>query len=88
MAQPELTADGVLSAKALDMLAQEHGLTRREREVVALVDASLSDVAIAERLCVSENTVGTHLFHVYRKLGVHGRREVVELMAAAKEHCR
>ena len=87
VAQPVLTADSIVAAQALDQLAQEYGLTRREREVVALVDASMSDAMIADRLGLSENTVGTHLFHAYRKLEVHSRQEVVDLVERAKRRC-
>lgn len=86
-AQLVLTAESIVAARALDQLSREYGLTRREREVVALVDASMSDALIAERLGLSENTVGTHLYHAYRKLEVHSRQEVVDLVDRAKRRC-
>jgi DNA-binding NarL/FixJ family response regulator len=52
-------------------------LTPREREIVALVRGGLANKEIAERLGVSERTVETHLAHVYSKLGIEGRRELV-----------
>jgi len=53
-------------------------LTPREREVVALARTGLQNRDIAERLGVSERTVETHLAHAYSKLGVEGRRELME----------
>ena len=53
-------------------------LTPREREIVALVRSGLANRDIAERLHVSERTVETHLAHVYGKLGVASRRELVQ----------
>ncbi len=45
-------------------------LTGREREVLHLLAAGMSDRGIADRLVVSTNTVGTHVQHVFRKLGL------------------
>lgn len=48
-------------------------LTRREWEVLVLVAAGNRNKEIASRLCVSENTVKTHLYAIYRKLHVGTR---------------
>jgi DNA-binding NarL/FixJ family response regulator len=48
-------------------------LTRREREILACVAEGTSNQAIAEKLCISEQTVKTHLSRVYAKLGVKNR---------------
>ncbi|GIH94242.1 response regulator transcription factor [Planobispora siamensis] len=45
-------------------------LSTREREVLQLMAEGLSDRGIAERLYVSANTVGTHIRHVFHKLGL------------------
>jgi len=52
-------------------------LTAREREVVALVRSGLANREIADRLHLSERTIETHLAHIYGKLGIGGRRELV-----------
>jgi DNA-binding CsgD family transcriptional regulator len=54
------------------------GLSERELEVVRYLPTSLSSGEIAARLYISLNTLKTHLRTIYRKLGVHGRREAVE----------
>jgi LuxR family maltose regulon positive regulatory protein len=53
-------------------------MTEREHVVLALLPTRLSNEEIATRLGVSVNTVKTHLKHIYRKLGVAGRREAVD----------
>ncbi len=53
------------------------GLTRREREVLALLAADASLHEIAHRLSVSYTTVRNHVAHVLRKLGVHSILEAV-----------
>jgi DNA-binding NarL/FixJ family response regulator len=54
-------------------------LTPREREVLRLVGEGLSAREIAERLCVSPKTVGSHCENIFRKLGVRTRAQAVAL---------
>lgn len=56
-------------------------LSMREIEVLQLLCAGRSNKEIARSLQLSENTIKTHLAHVYDKLGVSKR---VEAMAAAQ----
>jgi DNA-binding CsgD family transcriptional regulator len=46
-------------------------LTRREREVLALMCRGYNQEMIAEALCISPATVGKHRQHIYEQLGVH-----------------
>ncbi len=52
-------------------------LTDREREILACAAAGRSNKEIADQLCVSLDTVKTHLHHAYQKLKVNGRVEAV-----------
>jgi DNA-binding CsgD family transcriptional regulator/tetratricopeptide (TPR) repeat protein len=47
--------------------------TRREAEVLKLLAEGLTNRQIAERLFISEKTVGSHVAHIFEKLGVHSR---------------
>lgn len=53
------------------------GLTDREREILACAAAGRSNKEIADKLCVSADTVKTHLHHIYQKLSVDGRVEAI-----------
>jgi LuxR family maltose regulon positive regulatory protein len=53
-------------------------LSQAETRVLRYLPASLTVVEIANKLSLSENTVRTHMRHVYDKLGAHRRHEVVE----------
>jgi len=49
------------------------GLTQREVEVLVLLARGLSNKAIAAQLVVSPKTVGSHIEHIYRKIGCSTR---------------
>jgi DNA-binding CsgD family transcriptional regulator len=53
-------------------------LTPAERDVVRLVSEGLANNDIATRLFVSPRTVQTHLTHVYTKLGLSSRVQLVQ----------
>jgi DNA-binding NarL/FixJ family response regulator len=55
------------------------GLTRREREVLRLLVEGLRSEEIAGRLFISRKTVGTHIEHILRKLGVRSQAQAVAL---------
>lgn len=56
-------------------------LSPREREVADLASTGLSSRSVALRLGVSERTVENHLQHIYAKLGLHSRAELIALVA-------
>ena len=58
----------------------ERRLTPREIEVMQMLCAGRSRSYVAETLYISENTVKTHTDRLYKKLGVHSREELQELV--------
>lgn len=61
----------------VDSVATEFQLSEREREIVALVGRGYSANAVAEKLVISPHTVSTHVQHIYAKLGIHKRSELI-----------
>jgi DNA-binding CsgD family transcriptional regulator len=78
-ARPLREAVEALARRARVRLAQrrpaedESVLTHRETDVLRLLAGGLTNRQIAERLFISEKTVGTHLAHIFEKLDVHTR---------------
>jgi DNA-binding NarL/FixJ family response regulator len=56
---------------------QVETLTAREKEVLQLVMQGLENQEIADRMGVSIATVRFHLQHIYEKLHVHSRNEMI-----------
>ncbi|GAB6871920.1 LuxR C-terminal-related transcriptional regulator [Halomonas shantousis] len=49
------------------------GLTHRELEIIGLLGSGASNTEIADQLFVSEHTVKSHLYNIFRKIKVHNR---------------
>ncbi len=58
--------------------ANAHGLSEREKEVVDLVLRGASTRNISRALYISESTVQGHLSHIFEKVGVKSRRELLK----------
>jgi DNA-binding CsgD family transcriptional regulator len=71
----ERGARGVRRGPRPSTRANPAGLTDRELEVVALVSAGMTNAEIANRLFLSEKTVGHHVSAILRKLGARTRGE-------------
>lgn len=69
-------------ARAVEELSRGAGpeissLTPRERDIVRMVARGMRNREIADRLGISEGTVKLHLHHVYEKLELSGRLELL-----------
>ena len=60
----------------LDPVLSNH-LTEHEKKVLRLLVAGKNNMEIASELCISINTVKTHISNIYNKLNVHNRVEAV-----------
>ena len=59
---------------------EEHDVSAREQEIIALLIQGLSNREIAEKLFISPNTVKTHIKNIYAKLGVTNRMLLFSLL--------
>jgi DNA-binding NarL/FixJ family response regulator len=63
-------------------------LSHRERQILRLVAAGLTNEEIARRLYLAKSTVAGHLTAVFRRLGVRSRSEAVTMILSGDESLR
>ena len=61
-------------------------LTRREREIFALIAVGRDNDGIARELGIAEQTVRNHVSLIYSKLGVKDRFEIIQLANEIRYH--
>lgn len=64
---------------ACSLIAAEHGLSKREAEILPFALKGRTGERIAAEFYISKSTVDTHLRRIYAKCGVHGRQELIDL---------
>lgn len=62
-------------------IAAEGGLSARETEVLGYLARGRSQPYIRDALVLSKNTVASHVKHIYQKLNVHSRQELLDLFS-------
>jgi DNA-binding NarL/FixJ family response regulator len=60
-------------------LHQRLGLTRREQQLIPLIAEGLTNKEIANRSCLSEQTVKNHLYRMKHKVGAGDRLSIVQV---------
>ncbi|MDR0285780.1 MAG: helix-turn-helix transcriptional regulator [Propionibacteriaceae bacterium] len=61
----------------IDHVAEQFRLSNREKEIVGLLGRGYTAAIVAEKLVISPHTVNTHVQHIYEKLGIHKRSELI-----------
>ena len=80
----ESAAEELTDEETLELLAQECGLSKREREISLLIFRGDSYEDIAEQLFISKLTVKKHAHNLYEKLQVSNRMDLINLVRARK----
>jgi DNA-binding CsgD family transcriptional regulator len=68
-----------------NVLTQEHGLSPREAEVLLLLLQGRTMARIQEELYISAGTVSTHMRHIYQKIGVANKQQLLDLAFPKKK---
>jgi DNA-binding CsgD family transcriptional regulator len=63
-----------------DAISQSYKLSTRESEILAYIAQGRSSKKIQDALSLSKNTVNSYISHLYAKLGVHSKEDVIELV--------
>jgi DNA-binding CsgD family transcriptional regulator len=64
----------------LEKLKPQFGLTNRQLEIMKPLMSGASNKEIANKLCVSEDTIKGHLKHIMRQMGVSSRTELLSMI--------
>lgn len=67
-------------AQRCAIAADEAGLTKRERDILLVLARGRDVPSIAKQLYISENTVRSHSKSIYRKLDIHSKQELLDLL--------
>jgi DNA-binding CsgD family transcriptional regulator len=81
-----ITIRAATADEVFDFLARTYDLTRRERQVVALMLDGLATKQLAAALCISPHTVQDHLKSIFAKTNLRSRRELVSHLAGRIAH--
>jgi DNA-binding CsgD family transcriptional regulator len=76
-----ITVRAATGDEIFDLLCKTYDLSRRERELVALVLEGLATKQLAQALCISPYTVQDHLKAIFAKTRVRSRRELISHLA-------
>ena len=74
---PMALAAGFWKARC-ERVARESGLSARETEVFMLLAKGRGIEHIQNKLCISGHTVKTHVYNIYRKMGINSREELLD----------
>jgi TolB-like protein/DNA-binding CsgD family transcriptional regulator/Tfp pilus assembly protein PilF len=70
---------------AFSLCLENYGITAREGEIVRLLIEGRTNEEIAARLFISNHTVKNHVHHVYQKLGIGNRVQLIQCFRSALE---
>jgi DNA-binding CsgD family transcriptional regulator len=76
--------DEALRRRCADLAAQAH-LSPRESELLPLLAIGLTSTTIGRRVFISSQTVKTHRYRIYEKIGVHNHDELVDTLGLMKK---
>jgi DNA-binding NarL/FixJ family response regulator len=68
-----LSADGQFE----ELAPTDNKLSKRQKQLIVMLDRGLSNREIADELGISEHTVKVHLWRLFRRLGVKSRTQTI-----------
>lgn len=82
---PEGQASRDLLPALIESIAEEHSLTKRESEVALHLARGYTLPQTADMLCVSLDTVRTHVKSLYKKLGIHKKQSLIAMVEEKRQ---
>lgn len=79
----QVSAQSLLDAarsSAVAVLAQRYALSKREEEILYFLSMGYSVSKVAALLFIANNTVGTHVRSIYKKMKLHNKQEAIDVV--------
>lgn len=76
----------VQTEERISEISKQYGLSDKEREIARQLYNGKNNYEIAEAMSVAENTVKSHNYRLYKKLGVENRVQAVNLIREGINH--
>lgn len=73
----DLTPEAEAEALAHERSADNMRLTRRQAQLISMIERGMGNREIAQELEISEHTVKVHLWRLFRKFGVKSRTQAI-----------
>lgn len=84
-ASENIAAESIRSehrAERCDTISAQYNLSPREDEIFRLLAEGRSNAAIEHELIIASGTLKAHIQHIYVKLNIHSRKELMEMTDA------
>lgn len=75
---------GLRSSALYREIAREFKLSDRELQIMALLAEGYSRTYIRDSLGVSEGTIKAHASHIYQKIGIHRKDDLLDLVESRR----
>lgn len=66
--------------RACEAISYDSSLTKREAEILLLMAKGRNVSYISESLVISPHTAKTHIYHIYKKIGVSSHQDLIDLV--------
>ncbi len=71
---------GEVWVKSVNHICQEYNLSPRQSEILKLLANGRDSVYIENHFCISKSTAKSHIYNIYRKLHIHSRQELIDIV--------
>lgn len=68
-----------------ETIANRYLLSRRETEVLFLLAKGHNAAYIQKKLCITQSTAKTHIYHIYQKLDIHTQQELLAMVSDGED---
>lgn len=73
---------------AVDGVAARYGISAREGQIIELLLRGRNVPYICDELFIAKSTVETHVKHIYAKLGISSRQQLIDLVERVKDEAQ